>query len=71
MSKLSQPKPRFKAGDHIAVTGPGIHRDKDGLVIEIIEPRSGDLVYRYRVRFADGKLATFFGFELEVRSMMP
>ena len=67
MSKPSQPKPRFTVGDQIVVTSPGIHRDKDGLVIEVIEPRSGDLVYRYRVRFTDGKATTFFGFELEVR----
>jgi hypothetical protein len=28
-------------------------------------PGAGD-VYRHRVRFTDGAMATFFGFELEV-----
>ena len=59
-------KPRFKMGDHVRVIGPGLYRDKNGFVIEIVEPSTGDFVYRYRVRFTDdGASATFFGFELE------
>lgn len=46
------------------VTGPGIHHDRQGLVMEVIEPHAV-LVYRYRVRFTDGTAATVFGFELE------
>jgi hypothetical protein len=62
-----QPRtPRFKIGDGVIVIGPGIHRYKQGLVLEIIEP-SGDFVYRYRVRLADGTSATFFGFELDIK----
>ncbi len=34
--------------------------------MEIIEP-SGDFVYRYRVRFADGTSVAFFGFELDIK----
>jgi hypothetical protein len=68
MSKPFQPpKPRFSAGDRVVVIGPGIYRDKQATVMKIIEPRSGDFVYRYRVRFTDGTPATFFfGFELEI-----
>ena len=62
-----QPRtPRFKIGDGVVITGPGLHRDKYGFVMEIVEP-SGDFVYRYRVRFADGTSATFFGFELDIK----
>jgi len=31
--------------------------------MEVIKPSAGD-VYHYRVRFADGGMSTFFGFEL-------
>ena len=62
-----QPRtPRFKIGDGVIVICPGIYRYKQGLVLEIIEP-SGDFVYRYRVRLADGTSATFFGFELDIK----
>jgi hypothetical protein len=57
-------KPAFSLGDRVLVTGPGIHHDRHGLVMEIIEPNAV-LVYRYRVRFTDGTAATVFGFELE------
>jgi hypothetical protein len=57
-------KPRFNLGNRVVVTVPGIHRDRHAVVVEVIQPRSGD-VYRYRVRFADGTDATLFGFELK------
>jgi hypothetical protein len=50
-------------GDGVVVTVAGIHRHQQGVVVEVIQPRAGD-VYRYRVRFPDGTTATFFGFEL-------
>ena len=67
MSHAFQPRsPRFKIGDGVVIICPGIHRYKYGLVMEIIEP-SGDFVYRYRVRFADGTSVAFFGFELDIK----
>jgi hypothetical protein len=59
-------RPLFKSGDNVVVTGPGKYRHQRGTVIDIIEPFAGDFVYRYRVRLADGTLATFFGFELNI-----
>lgn len=56
---------RYKVGDPVVVTGPGLHREKHGFVMEVIEPSTGDFVYRYRVRFPDGTSVTFFGFELK------
>ena len=56
--------PRFKVGDRVTVVTPGIHRDKHGIVVETIQPKAGDFVYRYRVRFQDGSSGSFFGFEL-------
>lgn len=57
--------PRFNVGDPVKATGPGIHLGKRGVVVEIVEPSAGDLVYRYRVRFLGGSSGKFFGFELE------
>jgi hypothetical protein len=57
--------PRFKPGDRVVVTGPGVHRDRRGLVNEVVR-HSGDFVYRYRVRFTDGASELFFGFELSL-----
>lgn len=57
-------RPLFTSGDDVVVTGPGTHRHQQGTVTEIIEPSAGDFVYRYRVRLADGTIASFFGFEL-------
>jgi hypothetical protein len=57
---------RFKVGDDVTVIGPGIHRNKHGFVVEVIEPSTGDFVYRYVARFGDGTAATFFGFELQI-----
>jgi hypothetical protein len=56
-------KPRLELGDHVVVTVAGVHRQREGVVMEVIQPRVGD-VYRYKVRFPDGTTATFFGFEL-------
>jgi hypothetical protein len=41
-----------------------MHHGQKGVVVEVIEPRAGD-VYHYRVRFPDGTTATFLGFELQ------
>ncbi|HYR82774.1 MAG TPA: hypothetical protein VE422_01700 [Terriglobia bacterium] len=63
---LSAPAgPRFKIGDNIKVVGPGEHLGKQGVVVDVVEPSTGDFVYRYRVRFSDGTSPRFFGFELE------
>jgi hypothetical protein len=59
-------KPRFNLGDHIVVTVSGMHRNRQGSVIEIIAPRAGD-IYRYRARFKNKTTATFYGFELTAR----
>ena len=68
MRQSFQPSKRFKIGDPVIVTSPlGIYRDKQAVVMEVIEPRGGDSVYRYRVRFTDGTAAIFFGFELELK----
>jgi hypothetical protein len=56
-------KPRFNPGDQVAVTTPGVDRDKQGVVTEVSLPL-GDFVYRYRVQLADGTTTTVFGFEL-------
>jgi hypothetical protein len=56
---------RFKVGDPVIITGPGLHRGKHGFIMQVIEPSAGDFVYRYRVRFPDGTSVTFFGFELK------
>jgi hypothetical protein len=56
--------PRFAAGDKVVIIGPGDHNGKSGLIESIVEPTAGDLIYRYRVRFADGQLRAFFGFEI-------
>jgi len=62
-----QPRvPRFKIGDGVVIICPGTYHYKYGFVMEIVEP-SGDFVYRYRVRFADGTSSTFFGFELDIK----
>lgn len=63
-----QPRgPRFKAGDTVVVIGLGTHRNKRGVVVEVVEPSTGDYVYRYRVQVVEGdpNSATFFGFELD------
>lgn len=56
-------QPKFKAGDRVVVVGPGVHRERRGIISEVL-PHSGDYVYRYRVRFPDGATEQFFGFEL-------
>jgi hypothetical protein len=43
---------RFKVGDPVVVTGPGLHRGKHGFIMQVIEPSAGDFVYRYQVRFS-------------------
>jgi len=56
--------PRFKVGDQIILVGPGYHNGMYGEVAGVIES-SFDQIYRYCVRFSDGRSATFFGFELQ------
>jgi hypothetical protein len=68
--KGKEPLPRFTVGDPVIVTGPGAHRGRKGVVIEVIEPRAV-VVYRYRVSFAEGSPATFFGFELLLEESSP
>ena len=68
MSTVFKPRQRrFKLGDPVVIIVPGVHRERHGMVMEVIAPRAGD-VYRYRVRFTDGTTATFFGFELLKRA---
>lgn len=60
---LSPRKPRFNAGDRVAVS-QGANRAKTGTITEI--PNSPfDTVYRYRVTFDDKTSGIFFGFEFE------
>jgi hypothetical protein len=68
MSESSARPPRFKVGDNVLALGPNhVHRGKQGVIVEVVDaPR--DLVYRYKVRFADDAVHTFFGFELEQQS---
>ena len=63
--------PLFKVGQTTKVSTPGIHTGKRGVLTEIIQPKGGDYVYRYRVRFPDGNSGTFFGFELELSEEQP
>ena len=64
MRNLSeQPVPKFKPGDNVEVVGPGSHRGRRGFVEEITR-RSGDMVFKYQVRFGEGAIEQFFGFEL-------
>jgi len=67
MSESSARAPRFKVGDNVLASGPThSHSGKQGVIIEVVDaPR--DLVYRYKVRFEDDVVSTFFGFELEPR----
>jgi len=60
-----QANQRFKVGDNVEIISPGEHHLRHGTVTEVIEPRTGDFVYRYHVDFDDGASATLFGFELE------
>jgi hypothetical protein len=56
--------PAFEIGDRVRITFPGIHRGKEGFVMDIVDHR-GDYVYRYRIRFHDGETANLFEFELQ------
>ena len=56
---------RFNVGDQIQIVGPSDYHGKQGTVTKIIEPRTGDFVYRYEVHFLDGTSSLFFGFEIE------
>ena len=55
---------RFSVGDQVQIVGPGSHDRKHGVVINVVESKTGDFVYRYSVRLEDGMSDTFFGFEL-------
>jgi hypothetical protein len=48
----------------VEIVGPGEHHGKHGVIVKIVESRSGDFVHRYHVRFSDGTEYTFFGFEI-------
>jgi len=57
--------PRFHPGEQVRLVSPGPEKGKQAIIIGVIEPKTGDFVYRYRVRFPDGVESTFFGFELQ------
>jgi hypothetical protein len=63
-SSPPQASQRFKVGDEVEVIGPGDNHLRRGTVTQVIEPTTGDFVYRYSVDFDDAASATFFGFEL-------
>jgi hypothetical protein len=56
--------PQFQVGDRVRVINPGIDKGKQGIVIEV-SGHTGDFVYRYDVRFADGTSKRYFGFEID------
>ena len=60
-------KARFSCGDHVRAVGPTarLRENNVGIVTEVLGS-SENVVYRYRVTFADGSSETFFGFELEL-----
>jgi len=55
----------FRIGDNVRIVSPTSDRGRQGTVIEVLAIL-GDLVSRYRVRFDDGTVSKFFGFELEL-----
>jgi len=55
---------RFSTGEPVQIVAPGVHNGKRGVIADIIESRTGDFVYRYSVRLADGTTHIFFGFEI-------
>jgi hypothetical protein len=55
--------PRFRVGDRVKVTTPGIYLGEQGLVMEVVQHK-GDYDHRYGVRFPDWKTATFSEFDL-------
>jgi transcription antitermination factor NusG len=64
-SSAGVPIRRFNVGDTVEIIGPGAHKGKRGVVTHVVEPKTGDFVYRYQVQFTDDVSDTFFGFELE------
>ena len=56
---------RFNVGDQIQISGPGDHHGKRGTVTKVVEPKTGDFVFRYEVHLMDGTSGMFFGFEIE------
>jgi len=57
---------RFNVGDQVKVISPGDQNGKRGVVTKVVEPKTGDFVYRYGVHFLDGGSASFFGFEIDL-----
>jgi len=55
---------KFRVGDYVIVVNPGADKGKRGTVVEV-SGHTGDFVYRYDVRFADGTSKRFFGFEID------
>jgi hypothetical protein len=55
---------RFDVGDRVRTVGPSVRRHASGTVSEVVISTE-DVIYRYRVKFEDGSIETFFGFELE------
>ena len=56
---------RFNMGDQVKIIGPGDRNGQRGVVTNVVEPKTGDFVYRYQVQFSDGGSYLFFGFEVE------
>jgi len=46
------------------VVVPGEHLGKQGIVSKVIESKTGDFIYRYRVDFVGGGSDIFFAFEI-------
>ena len=67
---MSEPSPtrkaRFNVGDRVRSVGPSVRSRQEnvGTVSEVIVSAE-NVIYRYRVKFPDGGLETFYGFELE------
>ena len=60
-------KPRFHVGDVVRAVGASVakRQGQTGTLVEVLVS-AGNTIYRYRVIFPDGRLETFFGFELEL-----
>ena len=69
LAKQSEPTPRpvarFTAGDRVQVVGIDVNRGRPGIVFRVVESPA-DFVHRYEVRFSDGAVTRYFGFQLEL-----
>jgi hypothetical protein len=60
-------KARFNKGDRVRGVGPSVRSRQEnvGTVTEVVVSAE-NVIYRYRVKFPDGGIETFYGFELEL-----